>query len=144
NGEQFSFVEANFYVEQNENAMDGNIIVSREIHSSGRNSCKINGRLVTVSQLKEFMNQLLDIHGQHDSQLILEQTEHIHYLDRFIGSEIVELLKKYQTKLTQYQAMKQELKNTYGEEKEKERKLDLLHYQLNEIKQAKLKKEEET
>ncbi len=143
-GEQFSFVEANFYVEQNENAMDGNIIVSREIHSSGRNSCKINGRLVTVSQLKEFMNQLLDIHGQHDSQLILEQTEHIHYLDRFIGSEIVELLKKYQTKLTQYQAMKQELKNTYGEEKEKERKLDLLHYQLNEIKQAKLKKEEET
>ena len=51
-GEEYSFVELNLYLPENENAIDGNIIVSREVHSNGRNSCKINGRLVTVSELK--------------------------------------------------------------------------------------------
>ena len=51
NGEEFSYVEANFYCPNNEVAVDGNIIVSREIHLNGRNSCKINGRLITVNKL---------------------------------------------------------------------------------------------
>lgn len=79
NGEEFSFVEANFYCPDNELAIDNNIIVSREIHSNGRNSCKINGRLVTVNELKEFMSKILDIHGQQDSQLILNPMQHIIY-----------------------------------------------------------------
>lgn len=58
NGEEFSYVEANFYCPNNEVAVDGNIIVSREIHLNGRNSCKINGRLITVNELKEFMSKL--------------------------------------------------------------------------------------
>ena len=144
NGETFSFVEANIYSEKSDKAMDGNIIISREIHSNGRNSCKINGRLVTVNELKEFMEHMIDIHGQHDSQLILNEAQHIHYLDRFIGKEIEEKLITYQEKLQQYQKAKQELKNTYGEDQEKERKLDLLYYQFNEIQNAKLKVEEET
>lgn len=144
NGETFSFVEASIYSEKSDKAMDGNIIISREIHSNGRNSCKINGRLVTVNELKEFMEHMIDIHGQHDSQLILNEAQHIHYLDRFIGKEIEEKLITYQEKLQQYQKAKQELKNTYGEDQEKERKLDLLYYQFNEIQNAKLKIEEET
>ena len=144
NGETFSFVEASIYSEKSDKAMDGNIIISREIHSNGRNSCKINGRLVTVNELKEFMEHMIDIHGQHDSQLILNEAQHIHYLDRFIGKEIEEKLITYQEKLQQYQKAKQELKNTYGEDQEKERKLDLLYYQFNEIQNAKLKVEEET
>ena len=143
NGETFSFVEASIYSEKSDKAMDGNIIISREIHSNGRNSCKINGRLVTVNELKEFMEHMIDIHGQHDSQLILNEAQHIHYLDRFIGKEIEEKLITYQEKLKQYQKAKQELKNTYGEDQEKERKLDLLYYQFNEIQNAKLKQEEE-
>ena len=62
NGEEFSYVEANFYCPNNEVAVDGNIIVSREIHLNGRNSCKINGRLITVNELKEFMSKIIDIH----------------------------------------------------------------------------------
>ena len=143
NGEDFSFIEANFYCPKNENSVEGNIIVSREVHSNGRNSCKINGRLVTVNELKEFMNQIIDIHGQHDSQLILDSEKHIMYLDKFIGKEIEEDLTNYQKKLKEYHKLKQELKNTYGEEQEKERKLDLLHYQLDEITSAKLKETEE-
>ena len=143
NGEEFSFVEANFYCPNNELAVDDNIIVSREIHSNGRNSCKINGRLVTVNELKEFMSKILDIHGQHDSQLILNPMQHIIYLDKFIGKELEDNLNKYKVKLAEYNTLKQELKNTYGEDQEKERRLDLLRYQYNEIEQANLKENEE-
>lgn len=143
NGEEYSFVETSIYCPNHEKAIDGNIIISREIHTNGRNSCKINGRLVTVNELKDFMNHILNIHGQHDSQLILNKEEHITYLNRFIGQEIETKLQDYQEKLKQYQNLKQELKNTYGEEKEKERRLDLLRYQLNEIESAKLKEAEE-
>lgn len=144
NGEDYSFIEANFYCPQSENAIEGNIIVSREIHSNGRNSCKINGRLVTVNELKEFMCHIIDIHGQHDNQLILNSEKHITYLDKFIGKEIEQDLINYQEELKKYRELKQELKNTYGEDKEKERRLDLLHYQLNEIASANLKESEET
>ena len=143
NGEEFSFVEANFYCPNNELAIDNNSIVSREIHSNGRNSCKINGRLVTVNELKEFMSKILDIHGQQDSQLILNPMQHIIYLDKFIGKELEDNLNKYKVKLAEYNTLKQELKNTYGEDQEKERRLDLLRYQYNEIEQANLKENEE-
>jgi len=144
NGENFSFIEANFYCPKSELAIDGNIIISREVHSNGRSSCKMNGRLITVNELKEFMSQIIDIHGQHDSQLILNPTRHIMYLDNFIGKEITIDLSNYQEKLKEYKSLKQELKATYGEEQEKERRLDLLRYQAEEIKNAKLKETEET
>lgn len=143
NGEEFSYVEANFYCPNNEVAVDGNIIVSREIHLNGRNSCKINGRLITVNELKEFMSKIIDIHGQHDSQLILNPMQHMIYLDKFIGKELNESVCEYIKKLEEYNKLKQELKNTYGEDQEKERRLDLLRYQYNEIEQAKLKQNEE-
>ena len=143
NGKNCSFIEANIYCPENEQAVDDNIIISREIHSNGRSSCKINGRLATVNELKELMSEMLDIHGQHDSQLILNPTKHIYYLDSFIGKEIEEDLRSYQKKLKEYKSLKQELKNTYGEEQEKERRLDLLRYQAEEIENAKLKSNEE-
>ena len=143
NGKNCSFIEANIYCPENEQAVDDNIIISREIHSNGRSSCKINGRLATVNELKELMSEMIDIHGQHDSQLILNPAKHISYLDSFIGKEIEEDLRSYQKKLKEYKSLKQELKNTYGEEQEKERRLDLLRYQAEEIENAKLKSNEE-
>ena len=89
NGEEFSYVEANFYCPNNEVAVDGNIIVSREIHLNGRNSCKINGRLITVNELKEFMSKIIDIHGQHDSQLILNPMQHIINLIFFLFLDLL-------------------------------------------------------
>lgn len=142
-GEEFSFVEANFYCPKNEKAIEGNIIVSREIHLNGRNLCKINGRLVTVNELKEFMSNIIDIHGQHDSQLILNPMHHIVYLDKFIGTKIEQDKMLFKEKLKKYNSLKYELKQTYGEDQEKERRLDLLRYQYNEIENAKLKENEE-
>lgn len=142
-GEEFSFIEANIFCPESSFSMDGNIIVSREIHINGRSSCKINGRLVTVNELKEVMNQIVDLHGQHDSQLLLNPSEHISYLDNFIGEKIQNIKEEYKKSFEQYTNIKQELKNNYGDDQEKARKLDLLNYQLNEIEMAKLEIGEE-
>ena len=142
-GENFSYVEACFYEPKSEQAIDGNIIVSREVYPSGRNLCKINGRMVTVAELKQFMSQIIEIHGQNDNQILFHQPSHIKYLDNFIGEEIKTIKDEYNNFYYEYLQIKEELKNNYGDDKERERRLDLLKYQLNEIKQANLKVEEE-
>lgn len=138
-GEEYSFVELSLYLPNHEESVDGNIIISREIHTNGRNSCKINGRLVTVSELKMFMQNLIDIHGQTDNQSLLETNMHIKYLDNFIGEKILPLKTEYINLYNKYKNLNTELKNNFGDDKEKQRKLDLLRYQINEIECADLK-----
>ena len=142
-GENHSYVEISIYAPQDINSVDGNIIVTREIYVNGRNTCKINGRLVTVTELKNFMSNYIEIHGQNDNQQLLDSRTHINYLDSFVGTEIFELKKEYKVKYVRYNEIKRELRDNYGDEKEKQRKLDLLRYQLNEIQDAKLKVGEE-
>ncbi len=141
--ENHSYVEICIYAPNDINSIDGNIIVAREIYSNGRNTCKINGRLVTVAELKNFMKNYIEIHGQNANQQLLDNSTHIKYLDNFIGEEIVELKQEYSKKYNRYNEIKKELRNNYGDEKEKQRKLDLLKYQLNEIQEANLKSGEE-
>lgn len=142
-GETNSFVEICMYEPENENSIDGNIIVSREINSNSKNMCKINGRMVTVNELKNFMSKFIEIHGQNDNQSLLDNKFHLKYLDGFIGDKIVDIKNQYKEKYEKYLEIKQELKNNYGDEKERERKLDLLRYQFNEIEEANLKVTEE-
>ena len=142
-GETNSFVEICMYEPENENSIDGNIIVSREINSNGKNMCKINGRMVTVNELKNFMSKFIEIHGQNDNQSLLDNKFHLKYLDGFIGDKIIDIKKQYREKYEKYIEIKQELKNNYGDEKERERKPDLLRYQFNEIEEANLKVNEE-
>lgn len=142
-GENQSFVELCLYEPENEKAIDGNIIVSREISLHGKNMCKINGRMVTVNELKEFMSQFIEIHGQNDNQNLLENKMHLNYLDGFVGEEILAKKQKYAELYDKYCEIKQELKNNFGDEKERQRKLDLLQYQIKEIEEANLKTKEE-
>ena len=142
-GENYSLVEASIYLPESEIAEDGNIIISREIYSNGRNTCKINGKLVTVSELKRIMSKIIDIHGQHDNQNLLDNSNHISYLDDFAIKEIKPVKENYEELFIEYNKIKSELENNYGDETEKERKLDLLKYQLNEIETADLKEPEE-
>ena len=142
-GEEFSFVEISLYLPENSLAVEGNIIVSREIHLNGRNTCKINGRLVTLTELKTFMNNIIDIHGQNDNQKILDPKYHVKYLDNFIGKEILDIKEEYVQLYKKRVEIKKELKENLGDEKEKQRKLDLLQYELEEIERANLKKDEE-
>ena len=142
-GETNSFVEMCIYEPENESAVDGNIIVTREINLNGRNMCKINGRMVTVNELKEFMKQFIEIHGQNDNQILLEEGKHQIYLDEFIGKEVNKLKEEYYAYYLEYQKVKRALKENLGDDKERQRKIDLLKYQLNEIEVAKLEKGEE-
>ena len=143
-GETNSFVELCLYCPENEKAIEGNIIVSREIHVNGKNMCKINGRMVTVNELKDFMKQFIEIHGQNDNQNLLDSKLHLKYLDGFIGTEILgEDKEKYRTLYNRYLEIKEELKQNYGDDKERQRKLDLLRYQTEEIEAANLKENEE-
>ena len=139
NGEKYSFVEASIFCPESPEAIDGNIIVSREVYSNGRNSCKINGRLVTVNELKEFMAENINIHGQQDNQNLLNPAKHINYLDDFIGEDIATIKEKYTELYKRYNEINSELDKNYGDDKEKERRLDLLNYQLKEIENSNLK-----
>ena len=142
-GENNSFVELCMYLPNSEKAEDGNIIVSREINTNGKNMCKINGRMVTVNELKEFMSEFIDIHGQNDNQHLLDNKKQLGYLDGYAGDEIKELKQKYYETYIQYGKIKKELKDNFGDDKEKQRKIDLLQYQIKEIEEADLKIGEE-
>ena len=142
-GASNSFVELCIYAPESEKAEDGNVIVSREITSSGKNMCKINGRMVTVNELKEFMKEFIEIHGQNDNQNLLDSKKHLSYLDSYSGEKISSLKQEYKNYYSEYKNVLKELKDNLGDEKEKQRKIDLLQYQINEIEEANLKLQEE-
>ena len=138
-----AFVELCMYLPNNENSVDGNIIISREISLSGRNMCKINGRMVTVNELKTFMSNFIEIHGQNDNRNLLDNKKHLKYLDGFIGKQVEEIKFEYLQLYNKYKEIEQKLKENYGDDKERQRKLDLLKYQIKEIEEAELKENEE-
>ena len=139
-GETYSFVEMSISNHNDEE----DIILSREINAGGKNLCKINGRMVTVSELKNFMSKILDIHGQHDNQSLLNSELHIKLLDKYAGENLSKSKLEYLVKYNQYKKLKEEIAKNYGDDKERQRKLDLLKYQSNEILEANIKKGEES
>ena len=140
NGEGYSFVEMSIL---SDNETEDNIILSREINLNGKNLCKINGRMVTVTELKNFMKTIIDIHGQHDNQSLLDTNLHIKLLDKFAGKELETIKLEYYEKYKKYLRIKEEISKNYGDDKERQRQLDLLKYQLNEIIEANLSNGEE-
>ena len=122
---------------------DGNIILSREISLSGKNTCRINGRLVNVSMLKQIGELLLDIHGQHDNQSLLKTETHIDLLDAFGGKAIEQIKAEYLELFAQYKNIKSKLHSFAGDKGEMARRMDMLNFQIDEIKNARLKKGED-
>ncbi len=139
-GETNSFIEMSISLPE----FEDNVIISREMNSHGKNMCKINGRLVTVAELKDFMKNIIDIHGQNDNQMMLDLSKQIELLDGYADDEIGILKAEYQEMYEEYLNLKKELNLNYGDDLEKQRKLDLLNYQLTEIEEANLKPNEET
>ena len=131
----FSLVEATIF-----NKFENReCIISREMFLNGRNVCKIDGRLTTVNDLRLYMNKIIDIHGQHENQNLMDISNHIKYLDEFIGKDIKEIKEKYKELYLNYNNLRLQLKNNYGDEKARQRELDLLQYQFEEIENANLK-----
>lgn len=142
-GQDYSYVEVSMYLPEDDKSIDGNIVISREVYLNGRNTCKINGRLVSVNELKTFMKDVLDIHGQHENQSLLDINTHLKYLDSIANSDISEIKEEYSKFYQKYNSIKEELNKNFGDDKEKQRELDLLKYQKNEIEEARLKENEE-
>lgn len=120
---------------------NGELLISREIGTDGKSSARLMGRPVTVSILRELGAQLVNIHGQHDNQLLLDSSRHLEILDLYAGLEGT--FAAYQGEYRRYQALKQEWRSISMDEQEKARRIDLLTYQTEEIAQADPKPGEE-
>ncbi|NLM62129.1 MAG: DNA repair protein RecN [Clostridiales bacterium] len=120
---------------------DGNLLISRQITSDGRSICRINGVPVTVSQLKTLGSLLLNIHGQHDNQSLLDESTHLSYLDSFAGHH--ELIDGYRAKYKELKEIEKAIESIAIDEEEKSRRIDELRYRIGEIEAADLQVDEE-
>ena len=116
---------------------DGELLIQREISTTGKNKCRINGRPATVSTLKEIGVQLINIHGQHESYELMSPELHISYIDKLAGLESE--IEAYQEVYKKYKKLSAELKKATVDESERERKIDLLKYQIDELEDADLR-----
>lgn len=142
-GCEFLLVEATFFLPNNHIFESEEITISRKIYTNGRNVCKINSNLVSVNELSKKMRGFIDIHSQNENQEILNVQNHIVFLDNFAGDNISSIKKEYSALYNEYLNVKVKLQQNYGDDREKQRKISLLEYQLNEIEEANLKENEE-
>ena len=122
-------------------AEEGELLLQREISAEGKNICRVCGRPVTVAQLKKIGSALLNIHGQHDGQQLLDEEQHGAYLDNF--GQVSNELDAYTACYQEMEAVRKKLKSLQIDEAEKERRMDSLQFQINELEKAKLKPGEE-
>ncbi len=120
---------------------ENSLIFKREIYSDGRSSARIMDKPVMISTLREIGARLVNIHGQHDNQVLLNSENHIDILDLFAENKAVFL--RYNAEYDKYVALKNEYKKVSLDEDEKKRKIDLLTYEINEISQLNLQKDED-
>lgn len=120
---------------------DGTLLLQREIQTDGKNVCRVNGRPVTVGQLRALGARLLNIHGQHDGQQLLDEEQHIVYLDSF--GRVESLINTYAEKYNRFTDIRRQIGALQMDEAEKARRVDTLQYQIEELKRAKLKPGEE-
>jgi DNA repair protein RecN (Recombination protein N) len=126
------------WLEENGIALhDGEVLLQREIQGDGRNVCRVDGRLVTVAQLRELGRQLLDIHGQHDGQQLLDPASHLGYLDRCGGH--TELLEHYRTAYQAWNSLRKQIAALEMDEAERSRRVDTLNFQIRELERAQLR-----
>lgn len=121
---------------------DGQLLISRKL-SHGRSISRVNGETVTLSQLKELGACLIDIHGQHEHQSLLHKNYHLLILDRFAGKEVLELKEQVQTAYEEVRELKREWEEASTSEEQRNREIQFLEYEQSEIKEAKLRPNED-
>lgn len=115
---------------------DGSLLIQRSISSDGRSACRINGQTATVSMLRQLGGELINIHGQHDSQSLLSSEKHIGFIDALAQGEA--LLEEYHGLYAAYVKIRRALNELQMDEEEKLRKIDLLRFQIDELEAANL------
>ena len=132
----FTDVPALSWFEENGVEHDPETIVQREIYLDGKNICRVNGTLVTVSILRKLGIQLINIHGQHDSASLFDEANHLLYLDSFADN--VALRQDYEEKFAAVIKLRREIERLHMDEGEKLRRVETLKYQIQEIEKAEL------
>ncbi len=153
-GHQKAFIEAVFNIEGNQWIQQGldeigiqndshQLLLSRDITESGNNRLRVNGQLATRNMVRELSKYLLDIHGQHEHQSLMNKQEHLKLLDEYGGKEVEMLKVKTAAAYKELTKIKKELKALRQNEREKNQRIDLLQFQVKEIEEAGLSTGEE-
>ncbi|MCI8520072.1 MAG: DNA repair protein RecN [Clostridia bacterium] len=129
-------------LEENDiDADDGQIVITRQLTGEGKSVARINGMVVTLNVLRDIADKLINIHGQHDSQALLTPAKHISFLDAYAVND--EYIRKYRECLKRKRETEKKIQSLEMDEQEKMRRIDLLEYQVDEISKAELEKGED-
>lgn len=152
-GEKKAIIEGIFDIDESKDAIkileslaididEDFLLVKREIFSSGKSICRINNQTVTLQDLRKVMQELLDIHGQHETQSLLKQKYHLQLLDDYEDNQYSDLLNQYQLSYKQYKNKRKELEELESADQALLQRLDLMKFQLEELTEASLKEGE--
>ncbi len=144
--ENYAYVEGLFYINDDTKKIlyeqdievdeDNSLIVSRKLMADGKNICKIGGKTVPVAVLRDLGRNLINVHGQHDNQALLDSKCHIDFLDAFCKRENQDLFTQYKNSYSELTSKKNELASYNMDENEKMRKIDILEFEIDEITSA--------
>ncbi len=147
-GESSALMQAGFFIKNEDvkkslgelgiEADDGNIIITRQVNAEGKNVCRINSLITPSSVLKEAGKYLINIHGQHDSQMLLNPVAHIDFLDSFAGGEVCDLKDEYEKLYQKRNELKNKIDTLSNDEGERIRRIEYLKYVVSEIEKANL------
>lgn len=122
---------------------EGTIILRRDINDNGKSICRVNGKLVPLSILREIGSTLVDIHGQHENQELMDEKRHIDLLDQFAEKQLHPIKEKYHRLYEEYRALKKEMNAININEQQIAQRIDLYQFQIQELEDAKLSVKEE-
>lgn len=122
---------------------EDSIILRRDLNDSGKSVCRVNGKLVPLSVLRDIGSSLIDIHGQHENQELMDEKQHIYLLDQFAEEQLAPILEKYSKQYNEYRALKKELATISIDEQLMAQRIDLYQFQMKELEDANLKLGEE-
>ena len=120
---------------------NGELLIERSIQADGKNACRVNGRPLLVTQLRELGRQLVNVHGQYDGQQLLDEECHLGYLDSFGGTQ--DVLEAFSTAYAQVRELRRERDKLQMDDGEKARRMDTLTYQIEELEKAELREGED-
>lgn len=148
-GEKKAIIEGIFDIDESKEAVsilealdididEDFLLVKREIFSTGKSMCRVNNQIITLQDLRKIMQELLDIHGQHETQTLLKQKYHLQLLDNYAEDKYKKLLNSYVATFDQYKAKKKELEDLESADQALLQRLDLLKFQHEELQEANL------
>jgi len=137
--ESMSLVFSEMGIDTEENTF----LVSRSIGTDGKSNCRVNGRVVTVSMLKEIMTLLIDVHSQHQTRSLMNPQRHIELLDVFCSEKMAESKKQLKACIDNYKEIIKKIDEITGDEKDRDKVIEILKFQYDELKNADIKEDED-